>query len=102
MVGAVRFELTTSCTRNKRATRLRYAPNRAVKVPRPETKCNHDLAEFASRARVCRMETGETALLALRAADSRRMRRTGNSSSGRFGQATFSMEAPELSGVRGL
>ncbi len=27
MVGAVRFELTTSCTRNKRATRLRYAPN---------------------------------------------------------------------------
>jgi hypothetical protein len=28
MVGAVRFELTTSCTRNKRATRLRYAPTR--------------------------------------------------------------------------
>lgn len=27
MVGAVRFELTTSCTRNKRATKLRYAPN---------------------------------------------------------------------------
>src|SRR3954463_12359201 len=26
MVGAGRFELTTSCTRNKRATRLRYAP----------------------------------------------------------------------------
>ena len=26
VVGAVRFELTTSCTRNKRATRLRYAP----------------------------------------------------------------------------
>jgi hypothetical protein len=26
MVGAVRFELTTSCTRTKRATRLRYAP----------------------------------------------------------------------------
>ena len=29
MVGAVRFELTTSCTRNKRATRLRYAPNQS-------------------------------------------------------------------------
>jgi hypothetical protein len=31
----VRFELTTSCTRNKRATRLRYAPNQkeAVKMP---------------------------------------------------------------------
>ncbi len=34
MVGAVRFELTTSCTRNKRATRLRYAPTpRQEKVP---------------------------------------------------------------------
>ena len=26
MVGAVRFELTTSCTPSKRATKLRYAP----------------------------------------------------------------------------
>ena len=32
MVGAVRFELTTSCTRNKRATRLRYAPNHQMSV----------------------------------------------------------------------
>ena len=31
MVGAVRFELTTSCTRNKRATRLRYAPTLSEK-----------------------------------------------------------------------
>src|SRR5205809_7022819 len=31
MVGAVRFELTTSCTRNKRATRLRYAPTQEDK-----------------------------------------------------------------------
>ncbi len=31
MVGAVRFELTTSCTRNKRATRLRYAPTLSAK-----------------------------------------------------------------------
>ena len=30
MVGAVRFELTTSCTRNKRATRLRYAPTQII------------------------------------------------------------------------
>jgi hypothetical protein len=30
MVGAVRFELTTSCTRNKRATRLRYAPTQGA------------------------------------------------------------------------
>src|SRR5437660_6644586 len=34
MVGAVRFELTTSCTRNKRATRLRYAPNQGGKLCR--------------------------------------------------------------------
>ena len=27
MVGLVRFELTTSCTPCKRATRLRYSPN---------------------------------------------------------------------------
>ena len=26
MVRAVRFELTTSCTENKRASKLRYAP----------------------------------------------------------------------------
>jgi hypothetical protein len=32
LVGAVRFELTTSCTRNKRATRLRYAPTREEEV----------------------------------------------------------------------
>ena len=31
MVGAVIFELTTSCTRNKRATRLRYAPTLSEK-----------------------------------------------------------------------
>ena len=41
MVGAVRFELTTSCTRNKRATRLRYAPNqRGEKLPASAGKCN--------------------------------------------------------------
>src|SRR5215470_7410479 len=41
MVGAVRFELTTSCTRNKRATRLRYAPTQGrKKVPGLEPNCN--------------------------------------------------------------
>jgi hypothetical protein len=43
MVGAVRFELTTSCTRNKRATRLRYAPNRLEKLPIARHKCNDHL-----------------------------------------------------------
>jgi hypothetical protein len=28
MVGTVRFELTTSCTPSKRATKLRYVPDR--------------------------------------------------------------------------
>ena len=28
MVGATRFELATSCTQNKRATRLRHAPTK--------------------------------------------------------------------------
>src|SRR5436190_17054624 len=47
MVGAVRFELTTSCTRNKRATRLRYAPNQGQeKVPRVHMNCN---LEFCAR-----------------------------------------------------
>lgn len=32
MVGAVRFELTTSCTRNTRATKLRYAPHQALEI----------------------------------------------------------------------
>ena len=30
MVGAARFELTASCTRNKRATKLRYAPTTRI------------------------------------------------------------------------
>ena len=43
MVGAVRFELTTSCTRNKRATRLRYAPNQGSEnLPIPPTDCNDE------------------------------------------------------------
>ncbi len=32
MVGAVGFEPTTSCTRNKRATRLRYAPTQGYRI----------------------------------------------------------------------
>jgi uncharacterized protein len=43
MVGAVRFELTTSCTRNKRATRLRYAPTQGQeKVPGVGPKSNFE------------------------------------------------------------
>src|SRR6185436_13289485 len=44
MVGAVRFELTTSCTRNKRATRLRYAPTQGQeKVPGAGPNCNQEV-----------------------------------------------------------
>ena len=50
MVGAVRFELTTSCTRNKRATRLRYAPNRVENLPVACHKCNdHLFPELAKK-----------------------------------------------------
>src|SRR5213593_1736442 len=35
MVGTVRFELTTSCTPSKRATKLRYVPNHSLQ-PEPE------------------------------------------------------------------
>ena len=49
MVGAVRFELTTSCTRNKRATRLRYAPTQGQeKVPGVGPKCNVEFRKFAT------------------------------------------------------
>ena len=50
VVGAVRFELTTSCTRNKRATRLRYAPptKGAKKCTHAPEKANTILKFFAS------------------------------------------------------
>src|ERR1041384_7452976 len=41
MVGAVRFELTTSCTRNKRASQATLRPDpRAEKVPYSRTIAN--------------------------------------------------------------
>ena len=42
MVGAVRFELTTSCTRNKRASHatLRPEPNRGEKMRNVAHDCN--------------------------------------------------------------
>jgi hypothetical protein len=48
MVGAVRFELTTSCTRNKRASQatLRPDPERE-KVPPVAAICNLQIAENA-------------------------------------------------------
>jgi hypothetical protein len=40
MVGLVRFELTTSCTPCKRATRLRYSPSlRRIKKPHHLPRC---------------------------------------------------------------
>jgi hypothetical protein len=41
LVGLVRFELTTSCTPCKRATRLRYSPSKGIAVkPRPRGDVN--------------------------------------------------------------
>ena len=46
MVGAVRFELTTSCTRNKRASQATLRPDAVKKLPVVNTDCN---ADFAAR-----------------------------------------------------
>ena len=42
VVGAVRFELTTSCTRNKRASQATLRPDAAKKLPVVEADCNDD------------------------------------------------------------
>ena len=42
MVGAVRFELTTSCTPSKRATKLRYAPSHCIDSSLPTAGFNHE------------------------------------------------------------
>src|ERR1039457_25800 len=43
MVGTVRFELTTSCTPSKRATKLRYVPNHwSEKSIHPAPVFNHE------------------------------------------------------------
>ena len=47
VVGAVRFELTTSCTRNKRATRLRYAPtSERNRLPARDAEGNVEFKEM--------------------------------------------------------
>ena len=44
MVGAVRFELTTSCTRNKRASQATLRPDtQARKVPGGHDESNKEL-----------------------------------------------------------
>ena len=51
MVGAVRFELTTSCTRNKRASQATLRPEpRKEKVPVSRSECNQTF--FRSLARI--------------------------------------------------
>ncbi len=61
MVGAVRFELTTSCTRNKRATRLRYAPTSELnRLPTRDVKGNAEFQEqniFAVERHHLRLKT---------------------------------------------
>ena len=49
MVGAVRFELTTSCTRNKRASQATLRPDAwQQKVPSAEDYCNYEVKNVAS------------------------------------------------------
>ena len=48
MVGAVRFELTTSCTRNKRASQATLRPDpEGDKLPPLAATCNLEIAENA-------------------------------------------------------
>ncbi len=48
MVGAVRFELTTSCTRNKRASQATLRPDpEPHKVPRAPKNCNLEFPKTA-------------------------------------------------------
>ena len=50
MVGAVRFELTTSCTRNKRASQATLRPDiQLQKVPGAGADCNKELTIYETR-----------------------------------------------------
>ena len=52
MVGAVRFELTTSCTRNKRASQATLRPDsEQEKLPVIHGFCNPEVWEFPARQR---------------------------------------------------
>lgn len=47
MVGAVRFELTTSCTRNKRASQATLRPDpEHEKMQAPGPDCNTELRKY--------------------------------------------------------
>lgn len=47
MVGAVRFELTTSCTRNTRASQATLRPEPAHNLPIAPPKCNEFFRLFS-------------------------------------------------------
>ena len=49
MVGPVRFELTTSCTPCKRATRLRYGPNKRNGEQAPPPRLRQVLFSFVTK-----------------------------------------------------
>ena len=53
MVGLVRFELTTSCTPCKRATKLRYSPNFQKNGQKAECHLRKQAVFFRSSADAC-------------------------------------------------
>src|SRR5260221_14157141 len=55
MVGLVRFELTTSCTPCKRATRLRYSPNKMKGHKDPRIPARQELFPPVARGRAKRV-----------------------------------------------
>ena len=51
MVGAVRFELTTSCTRNKRASQATLRPEpEAKKMQAAVVNCNNELEKTEEKS----------------------------------------------------
>ena len=46
VVGAARFELTTSCSQSRRSTRLSYAPSRGAKNAESDDQIKHFFMEM--------------------------------------------------------
>ena len=63
MVGAVRFELTTSCTRNKRASQATLRPDktRGEKMPIWRAECNEEVDVGGVLARIQALGPSEVA-----------------------------------------
>jgi hypothetical protein len=57
MVGAVRFELTTSCTRNKRASQATLRPDPGKEKVPVDAAISKKFVAFAASRLICRPNT---------------------------------------------